>query len=162
MTKENAKKWAKEIEFWANGGTLWGFTPEEGWFEYTIALVFNEDIYIMEDQHFESRKAFALGEPIEYNMEASNLGWSPVLSPIWYNHLIYRPKPKEWFDDIPKEGILCWVWDSEGVPIKRAISVICKNKTVQNIPFESVTGATWRFATPIKPEECYQGAKGDN
>jgi len=158
MKRENAKKWAKEIAFWANGGTLWGFTPEEGWFEYTDALVFNEDIYVMADKHLRARKAFALGEPIEYNMEASNLGWSPVLSPIWYNHLIYRPKPKEWDYNIPKDGILCWCWDIDCLP-KFTSVILEKNK---DWGYLASDGFSWKFATPIKPEECYQGAKGDN
>jgi len=162
MTRKHAKKWIKEIKFWANGGTLWWYSPNVGWFEYMGDLLLDNHIYVMGDKHFRARKAFALGKPIQ--AQHYDGLWSDIVENrvCWDDNIKYRPKPKEWFDDIPKEGILCWVWDSERVPIERSVSIICKNKTVQNIPFESVTGATWRFATPIKPEECYQGAKGDN
>ena len=66
MTRQQAKELSPAITHFANGGNLW----------YDNGLIWNkqEEIYtqsdyhsnnIIEDKHFEARKAFALGEEIE-------------------------------------------------------------------------------------------------
>ena len=61
-------------------------------------------------------------------------------------------KPKEWYEQIPEEGILCWVSD-ENEDTKQNVDVI---KIKDTFGFHSDTD-TWIYAIPVKPEECWQG-----
>lgn len=63
-------------------------------------------------------------------------------------------KPKEWYEDIPEDGVLCWVSDyNEDVRQRaRLITAVCKNNYSK---FISNNGVIWRYATPVKPEECW-------
>ena len=99
MTREQAKKLLSAITHFASGGNLWCYDEiKKEWFvlndnELNWDLT-NKACYIIEDQHFISRKAFALGEEIE----TSSFGelWEKVTdeSALW-TAKYYRPKPKE-------------------------------------------------------------------
>jgi len=142
MTKEQAKKWEKEIAFWVNGGNLWGYSSDGDWFKYTKeGMVFGGDIYVIEDKHFEARKAFALGEPIEVKCG---------VTPSWGSHCEYRPKPKEWYSKVSKENpILCWVKGKRNKTIPASIY------KYEDDLFYDTDCYRWEFAEPIKPEECH-------
>lgn len=64
-------------------------------------------------------------------------------------------KEPQWYDNIPEEGVICWVSDyvKENKDSVRLIT-----KYTQSIGFFS-SSTLWKYATPVKPEECYQGAK---
>ncbi len=157
MNKFDAKRWQKEINYWLDGGDLWYFDDVSGWLLRTGNLAFtqtSDTSYVIGDSHLKARQADALGEPVQFKSPGK---WLDVKDkPSWHQNDTYRPKPKEWYDNIPKDGILCWVWDSEGVPVKRSVWIVRKADHSQPIPFEAVTGATWRYARPVKPEECYR------
>jgi len=154
MTREQARKWLLEITHYANGGDLWSFKNNE-WVRYeNEQLVFTSDelkAYVIEDKHFEARKAFALGEPIE--QQATNKGWFDNNSPDWSGDK-YRPKSKEWYDNIPKEGILCWVWDEN-----EKITVAVKIVEYVNGRVKDEDCVNWNYAKPVKPEECWKSEK---
>ncbi len=95
MTKEQVKKWRPEIIYWVNGGNLW-IRSNENWLKCdNDDLVFERDIYVIEDKHFEARKAFALGEPVEVNLTLHGITpWASVEFPLWDDTHNYRPKTK--------------------------------------------------------------------
>jgi len=153
MTQEQAKQWLPEITHWANGGTIYVYDKlDNTWnivYEETWRL---DQIYVIEDKNFEARKAFALGEPVEIYNKTTGL-WSLETNPKWGTGYKHRPKPKKWYDNIPEEGVLCWVWDKN-----------IKHKTMRKI-FKYYRNRFWNkyhcwdMATPIKPEECWKDKK---
>ena len=162
MNRENAKRWEKEIAFWGNGGNLWFLSHNNKWSKYIIVTPMfdtkDQTAFVMEDQHFEARKAFALGEPIEWADKATD--WTITESPTW-ERILYRPKPKpkpeEWYDNIPEKGILCWVWDEfEEYKIANIVINTVNNEHGLFYKTDSLMGNSWRNAEPIKPKECYR------
>lgn len=159
MNRKQVKHNLKAMEFWGNGGNLW-FYRDGGWFIYTL-----DDIpftsterthFIIEDKHFEARKAFALGMPIEISLNG-NQPWQRSTSPSWREYNEYQPKPNEWFDNIHKP-VLCWVWNNNSTIGKQPKEIVkyCEqhNTFLSNTPL-----VWWHNAEPIKPEECYYGEK---
>jgi len=156
MTKEKIKKWEKEIAFWANGGTLWGYSPYDGnWFKYNDKkLEFERDIYVIEDEYFEARKADALGEPIEHRYNEYDQ-WEEVSKASWLKGQQYRSKLKEWYNKVSEDTpILCWVKDEYNTNI-HTMAIKIKSKGV-NCYFD-IQGMSWDEAIPVKPEECWKG-----
>ena len=98
MTQEQAKRWNKEINHWANGGRLWAYDDEDDKWrnvtEYKIDF-YKDTIIVIEDKHFEARKAFALGEPIETKKTYDNFTWGIELNPTFNDAVQYRPKSKQ-------------------------------------------------------------------
>ena len=104
MTKEQLKKWLPEITHWVNGGDLYIYNPIDDTWNLKINKIFRVDqIYVIEDKHFEARKAFALDEDIESRYIGED-DWTLQLYPVWDLCTEYRPKPKEpvyeyqWYD----------------------------------------------------------------
>ena len=55
---------------------------------------------------------------------------------------------KPWYLDIPKEGILCQVWDGER-SYKQGIKVTVNSfDSSLDYPFGSVTKESWKYAVP--------------
>ena len=153
MTIEQAKKYLPEIHHWVNGGSMWGYTKEEKeWFKYDNSeLSFERDIYVIEDKYFEARKAFALGEPIEIKFKCGvTIAWQKCTIPSWNSVCEYRPKYKPWYENIPKEGVLCWVGDHDKQELV-ATYIISKTKY-----FNDLRENQWLEAIPVKPEECWK------
>ncbi len=147
MTRKQAKQWLPEITHWTNGGNLWNY--EFGRWQKMEAPAFRTKMYIIEDEHFEARKAYALGEPIEWSDKHTS--WTLVENPTW-KRIQYRPRPKKWYNNIPEEGIICWVWNGDLRDRQSAEVIEHKDgKFMTNLPY------WWNNAIPIKPEECYQG-----
>ena len=95
MTKEQAKKWLPEISHWANGGGLWFYNIHNEWQKKTLDEFRINQIYVIEDQHFEARKAHALGKHIESKLTNSVGLFSNDLCPTWSEYNSYRPKFNE-------------------------------------------------------------------
>jgi len=153
MNRKQAEKWLSEITHYINGGNLWRYNS--GRWQMMEAPSFTTYQYIIEDKHFEARKAFALGEPIEVDIEIGT-GFLVTHNPTWDDLFKYRPKPKEWYNNIPKEGILCWVWNNNSINGKtpKVVMKYCEQyKTFSsNLPM-----VWWHNAEPINPEECWKG-----
>ena len=155
MTIERIKKYLPQMIALSEGKTLWGYSGNKGWFKYKNPLTnfdFKDEIIVIEDKHFEARKAFALGEPIECLVTSDNQ-WSDNSNPMWSHNVKYRPKSKEWYDNIPKEGILCWVKGN----INKTIPVlIYKYEDEYGLFYDIDSYYRWENAIPIKPEECWK------
>ncbi len=152
MTREQAKRWQPEIIYWANDGNLWWYDKSK-WIKYdeNKNLSFQELnilYYVIEDEHFEARKAFALGEPIEYSISNS---WRKCEKPLFAENIKYRPKPKEWYNEVSEDNpILCWVKGNRG---KILPAMVYK---YEDELFYDTDSYRWVYAEPIKPEECWK------
>ena len=163
MTREQAKRWLKEIEWWGNGGNLWDYDfPKKRWIKWNIEdIYFNSNhpaTYIIEDEHFEARKAWALGEPIQYRRKISDGEWKTMQpgndEPGWHDDYEYRVKRSEWYRNIPEQGILCRVWDTGRMGDR--FYIITEYVGNSRTPFCSNLGVCWEHAVPATPEEIEQ------
>jgi len=80
-----------------NGGNLWYYSAvDKKWYVQTNFIMPKErgtiEIYnIIEDKHFEARKAYALGKEIEVlNGLTSSRTWAIVHGPAWEDNSVYR------------------------------------------------------------------------
>ena len=65
-----------------------------------------------------------------------------------YYYFVPYKEPK-WYDNIPKEGVLCWVWDDHEK--NKIIDVVtCFNKIQY---FETLSDGTWLNAIPLTIKE---------
>lgn len=99
--------------------------------------------------------AWANGAEIECNsvLNPANKGWLLANYGInWDNpDLIFRVK-KNWYDNIPARGRLCWVSCSDPTE-KEKIAIIV---TVFDGYYVSLSESNWRFATPLTNDEISQ------
>lgn len=65
-----------------------------------------------------------------------------------------RAKPKQWYENIPESGVVCWVWDDDK---RKTTDIIVGYDKPSRARFQSTFGLFWRNAEPIKPEDLYQG-----
>lgn len=156
MTKEQARKWLPEITHWVNGSNVWWYDKNAKiWYMYRgDELGFNREekfMYVIEDKHFEARKAHALGEPIEYWNYRTEEWLEAQSNPSWGEESRYRPKKKEWYDNIPEEGVLCWCKGGRDKPYPMVIY------KYEDEFFYDSDSYRWLSAVPVKPEECYEG-----
>jgi hypothetical protein len=79
------------------------------------------------------------------------LGIYNLVGDVWesYSSLF---KEVNWWDNIPEEGVLCWVDDCDREP-KRVAALITSKECGG---YRSVGGSRWTYARPVKPEECLQ------
>ena len=70
-------------------------------------------------------------------------------------HFDYRIKPKEpeWWETIPKQGVLCWVDDYGTDPKLGLINVVTKVGSGDYRRFVDVNDIRWQYATPLTNEE---------
>lgn len=59
-----------------------------------------------------------------------------------------------WYENIPKNGVICWVWDDDK---RRTTDIIVGYDKPSRVRFQSAFGLLWQNAEPIKPEDLYQG-----
>ena len=97
MTREEAKELLPAITHFANGGNLWYYTHHNKIWNRQCSVILSNlhDQNIIEDKHFEARKAFSLGEEVEYLINgrwkmATNISDNPKMT--------YRPKSKEVYE----------------------------------------------------------------
>ena len=100
MTREEAKELHEAFNHFANGGDLWFYNPDiNRWYKQdNLYDKARPDICnVIEDKHFEARKAFALGEEIEYKREHFDR-WHIIKDASWNDKIQYRPKLKEVYE----------------------------------------------------------------
>ena len=100
MTRERAKELLKAIEWWSNGGNLWYCNYHGVWekINNNCNLEFSNDSlwYVIEDKHFEARKAHALGKFIEVLREGK---WFRLKgTPSWGEDYEYREAKLNWYE----------------------------------------------------------------
>lgn len=64
----------------------------------------------------------------------------------------YTP-PKEWYEEIPEGGVLCWVDDS---CLTKEYPQIVVDYKPNNVYKFKTAHSGWAYATPVLPEECLQ------
>jgi len=118
MTRKNIRELLPAMTFWAAGGTLcWYDETKSEWNTYkSDNLHFDQPSalsYIMLDEHFETRKAFALGKKIEFKTVGDEK-WRDCLRPSWMlaPHR-YRVAKPEWFEIEANKGKVFMMRDSE-------------------------------------------------
>jgi hypothetical protein len=106
--------------------------------------------------HAEIIIAWAKGETVQYFDGGL---WVDIKTPSWNDSSKYRIK-KEWFDNIPKNGIACWVADVEN-DLDERIKIIVGYDPDESYPFESNDSCSWKYAIPFSNEDVkkfvYQG-----
>jgi len=153
VNKKSIKKWLSEIIAFANDKNIWVWnTAYKKWEQTNLPSFSNNLIYVIEDQHFKARKAFAEGKLIEY-LVPQRQGWTPTTTPHWQEGFKYRPKSNQWYNNIPEKGILCWVWNNELGGRKKEARYIKWKKSNDFICIEEIQ---WKHAEPVKSEECFQ------
>jgi len=118
MTREQAKELIPAIKWWAEGNALWFYDVlAKKWLPYTkseIAFNMNEaSAYVIEDEHFEARKAYALGKPIEVREELSSKWLICNNTPTWNGRYKYRPALPKWYESNYNIGKIVMVRDCD-------------------------------------------------
>ena len=95
MTRQSVQRLKAAFNHFANGGDLWYYgNTDRKWYKQQafISQSENSKIHnIIEDEHFESRKADALGQAVEiYNY--NTCAWEIMDNPS-FGGITYRPKP---------------------------------------------------------------------
>lgn len=71
--------------------------------------------------------------------------------------MIDKISEKKWYDNIPKEGILCWVWDN--IKMKHTYAEKVVKYIDGEYPYITEIDNQFIYAEPIKPEECHATMK---
>ena len=84
-----------------------------------------------------------------------------ILNKETFDDYIWRikPKPLEWYENIPEHGVLCWVGDNKPFVESTKIVNIIKMREVNQ--FISIRGARWNYALPLTNEEIKQFLQGE-
>ena len=164
----------KEIKYWAkhpDGTKVWHkYTHEDKLWELEEFTYWKKDeIYIIDDEWAKLRKAQVDGKTIQMLDRGSNID----LPKDWWKTSFYKIyktgspnnyciKPKKWYEDIPKKGVICWVWDEDKNKKRlRLITDFYQNAEYQfketNKGFYDGDAVGWKHAEPVKPEECWKG-----
>jgi len=102
--------------------------------------------------------AWAEGAEIEHNAidNPDDSGWLPASNPAWDSEFLkFRAKPN-WWENIPKHGVLCWVCDvNESPNSDHSMAIIISSALKTN------QGAYWHYATPLTNEEIKQFLRGE-
>jgi hypothetical protein len=83
------------------------------------------------------------GEVLKPTKSVENLSIAPI-------------KPK-WYNNIPKEGVICWVSDMTEEPSRdsSAVDVIYEYRGDEGM-YKFKGEDNWAYAVPVKPSECLQ------
>ena len=82
MTRTGYQKWEIEIKAWAEGTEVYFYDDmSNNWVNIKDPDWLEHSIYVIKDKHFEARKAFALGKPIECRSKSTE--WGQVMIPAW-------------------------------------------------------------------------------
>jgi hypothetical protein len=107
MTRGKTKELLPAITHFANGGNLWYYSLIHEEWELQTELRHTEKFAycnVIEDEFFEVRKAFALGEEVESRNEIVSCqgqipkqygAWHKDENPMWLKNAEYRIKSKE-------------------------------------------------------------------
>jgi hypothetical protein len=71
-----------------------------------------------------------------------------------------KPKPLEWYENIPSQGVLCWVSD-KNPKIKFGLACITKVAVGNYQEYVDRNDISWSYATPLTNEEIEQFLRGE-
>ncbi|MFA5670263.1 MAG: hypothetical protein WC967_13555 [Balneolaceae bacterium] len=60
--------------------------------------------------------------------------------------------PKEWYEQIPEEGVLCWVWD-KGDNAFTIVGIVTKYESNNTYPFITTSDCEWKHAKPVTQKD---------
>ena len=95
MTIEQLRGVYPAITHMVNDGNLWYYSAtDKKWYEQTNFIMPSErgtiEVYnIIEDEHFEARKAYALGKDMEFCSKECGV-WTDITDPAWMSDCEYR------------------------------------------------------------------------
>jgi hypothetical protein len=100
--------------------------------------------------HYDLIIAWAEGKEIELFDEVME-GWVVIEFPSFNPKSKYRVKTA-WYENIPQQGILCWVWDSD--ESLKYPTFVKGYEYACAFPF--IGGVRWKNAIPLTLEEVGQ------
>ncbi len=106
-------------------------------------------------------KAWADGARIEWRVIgciSSKYPWNinpDCLTPDWHDPNLEFRIVREWYDNIPKRGRLCWVSDRYANNYNN-IRIIVEYDYCQQLPFISKNAGAWLHAVPLTDDEIKQ------
>ena len=163
-------KHKREICYWAKhdeGTRVFEENLEAGQWTLCESVNWKPDrSYIVDDEWAELRKANADGVAIQ--MMRRDGTWKDLPSDWWKNGFYaqvenyyvenYRVKPKEWYEDMPSGGVICWVWDDAEDQYKMC-SLVVRHDPGRLKPFETSVGDSWIHAEPVHEEDLHDFQK---
>jgi hypothetical protein len=102
--------------------------------------------------HADIIHAWAEGKEIEWR-NLVNRNWTVIQKPSFHEDQEYRVK-QEWYENIPDDGILCWVSDHEEIPKKKHVAIVIDYRE-NNGPFRfyCIGHIGWKNAVPLTKDE---------
>ena len=105
----------KALQALAKGTNVWAFSANGRWFKIKPSSQIGDrtGTLIIEDAHFEARKAHHFGHKIEAALitysERSHVKWEVVENPMWSSRHVYRRVNLEWYENTNNLGkaIIC-------------------------------------------------------
>lgn len=86
-----------------------------------------------------------------------------IQDPIWNWHQVHYEVKQNWYENIPKGGVLCWVWDDEYTD-NSTVARITDYCNEDSFCFIEKDETSWRYARPLTKSEIQQlldNAPGD-
>jgi len=151
MKKENAIEMSKLLKFWGNGGTIWGFSSNDSWFKVKdyMDISLSKYVYVIEDKHFEARKAFAEGKRLQYRNSITGT-WIILDKPTW-TQKYYREKPTEWYEHTKNKGIPIMVRNNT-LDVWKARTFF-EYKRFRENKYQDDSGIHWHYARLMTRED---------
>ena len=157
MNIDTIKKFKTEFEYFLDHGEIWEKNmscTENAWLLLSDPDFDKEYTYAINDEHANERQAFAEDKKIECYCKVFHT-WEDSYFPSWNSDEKYRIKQeKEWFEDIPKEGMLFHVrnYPSESYGRVRLVKSIKRNKK-RGLEFHDEDGNVWDSGAVLSPSK---------
>jgi hypothetical protein len=103
-------------------------------------------------------KAWADGARIQYKPNNMLSFWETypgTITPAWNNPQLQFRIFREWYENIPQQGRLCWVSDRYANNYNN-IRIIVEYDYYQQLPFISKNAGAWLHAVPLTDDEIKQ------
>jgi hypothetical protein len=127
-------KWHNEIKAWADGAKI----------EWRVVKYLN------------SLNGWNIENSIRYTCPW-NTYFDDGLSPDWHDPNLEFRIFREWYDNIPKQGRLCWVWDySENELLRNQAITVINRYSIEEKLFINNRNVPWRYAAPLTNDEIKQ------
>jgi len=86
------------------------------------------------------------------NGKKSNMSINEIYNDINIYNSVYEIEEEKWYDNIPEQGILCWVGDGpDSIQTKRKISIIVAKRGVMYVSKDGFS--LFHYAIPVTREE---------
>lgn len=79
--------------------------------------------------------------------------FSKAMADAW-SHYDTVTELKEWYNNIPKDGVLCWVWNDN--EYEKSIRLVMCAKVRNTVLFRTNPSVYWNSARPLTKEELLE------